>query len=116
MNRFENGENLSSKEKYLSRIGHLRHDFLDEIPQSLLRPGDTNYYKYKVRGNYFDQVVSALTAVIHFGVIVDKIMINDINTFIHFATKEKDFSTRTTAEDIQRVNEILDRVVNFLEQ
>lgn len=115
MNNFENFEkSFSPKEKYLARLRHLRNDYLDEIPPERVKLSDPNYYKYKVRGNYFDHVVSTLEAVIEFGVISDHGMIQKINAFIDFATEEKDFSKFTTEDDIKKVNGILDEIIGHL--
>jgi len=122
MNTPENFEkSISSKqetyltpEQYKNRLKWFRDDHIDELPEKKLKPSDENYHSYKCRGNYFQGVIAILDNMIEDGTITEPEIKSKVNVFIKHVTEEMDFSKFTKKESIDKVNKILDEVIDSI--
>jgi len=105
---------IVSKEKFISELKYYRHDCIDDLPSEEVSMNDSNYYKYKCRGNYFNSLVGILRFMLKVKMIDDQDVINKINDFIKHACDEIDFSKFVTKEEINRTNKFLDEVIDYL--
>lgn len=78
----------------------------DEIPTEIIHGG-----LYKVRGNWFQGVVADLEICIRDGIIFDPLIVREVEDFMDEYVPHHDFSQRTTAEDIQKANAVIRKVL-----
>ena len=76
--------------------------------------GDENYHFYKCRGNFFAAVTADVENMINEEIISDPKTINKGKEFLEYVSKI-DFSKFTTKEDIDKVNEIIECIINALQ-
>lgn len=111
------GENLDKllkmKQTYLHDFITFRNDFLDDLPPKRLMPGDDNYLLYKCRGNFFSGVKNGIERLIRKGVITNEEVKRKGLDFIEYV-ENRDFTKFSTKEDIDRVNKILDFIIEEL--
>ncbi len=107
-------KSFSPKDKYLERLRWFRNRFIDELPPEKLSRNDSNYHRYKCRGNYFQGVAATLERIIADGMILSPELVSKIEQFHLLAFEEKDFSEFVTQEEIDKVNKLLDEIIEHL--
>ena len=99
------------KARYLQDFHAFRYEHLNDLPPQRIVPDDPNYHRYKCRGNFWNAVAGRLENLRDFRIIQDP----KIDGFIQFsreqAPRESKFATK---EDIDKINEILDQVIEML--
>lgn len=103
------------KARYLQDFRAFRYEHLDDLPPQRIMLGDPNYYRYKCRGNFWNAVAARLENLRDFGIISDAEKAAEIDSFIQFlreqAPRESKFATK---EDIDKINQTLDRIIEIL--
>lgn len=111
------GENLDKllemKQTFLQIFITFRNDFLDDLPPKRLMPEDENYLRYKCRGNTFAGVKNGIERLIRKGVITNEEAIRKGMEFVEYVGNI-DFTKFTTKENIDKLNEILDFMIEEL--
>ena len=110
----EKEKSLSPKEQRLADLKHLRYDFLDDLPPEKVTHADPDYHRYKCRGNYFQGVVDTLSQVVEAGDVFDPELQQKVIKFMNYACNEHDFSRFTTRKDLDRIDKVLDDVIDHL--
>lgn len=115
-------ENLT--EKYEAKKDQLRQDkyveFLefrkckDAIPANILVPEDSDYHYFKCRHGFFTAVRNGIRVLILSKAVTDLLLIEEGNKFIEFVRSNSFSQRRTTKEDIDYVNSILDKFIEAL--
>ena len=91
-----------------------RYNHLDDLPEKCLIPWDANYYKYKCRWNYMAGVRASIYNLIKENKIQKSENIEEWNKFIDYIAN-KDPNKFTTKQEIDMVNNLLDKVIEELE-
>ncbi|MDP8253660.1 MAG: hypothetical protein P9X27_04580 [Candidatus Kaelpia aquatica] len=97
---------------YIAMFRHLRYEYIEDMPTPILSSFN---YGYKVRINYFQAVLGILDRAVNEEIIKRDVLIQKIN---EFDEREWGFDRgeRTTKEDIEYVDSLLDEVIIYLEQ
>ena len=117
---FKEKFNESSNEKaelrkgYLKKFVDFRDNYIDDLPAKKLELGDENYYLYKCRGNFFQAIVASVENMIIEELISNPRAIEKGKEFLEYAQKI-DFSKFTTEKDIDKVNEIINCIIESLQ-
>jgi len=91
----------------LERLRQKRDGFSNEIPSEILR-GPSNF---KVSRNWWQSVVTILEVLGKKDQIPQRCR-REVDVFIsHYTSREFHEQPRTTAQDIERVNSLLDRIL-----
>ena len=96
----------------------MRFDWNDEIPVQVIQgihPQESELMRYKVRGNWFDKVLSDVEYCDRMGWI-DGITRKMFNSFVRYMQNGYKKKPLTTREDIQMGNSLLDGVIYDLER
>lgn len=105
-------ENKRYAGEVLADFLRYRNDFIDDLPVEILMPGDKNYSKYKCRDLFFISIEGQIERLIDKGVITKVEDKAKADEFINFVKNKN--KPRTTKEDIDYVNAILDYFINLL--
>lgn len=108
---FEKSPDL--REKYLRDFVDFRNNFVDDLPEERLLPGDENYNLHKCRGNFFIGVAGLVDRAIRKGILVNPEAIKIGDDYKQYV-RERDFSKFSTHDDVDRVNEVLDYMIKEL--
>ena len=76
-------------------------------------PGDESYLRYKCRGNCFAGVKNGIARLIRKGVITDENAKRKGMEFVEYVERI-DFTKFTTKDDVDKLNEILDFMIEEL--
>jgi len=90
----------------------LRDDYSDEIPNKVLNGSmPRDQIKYKVRRNWWNGLVGGLSRVQEKGLISNELQ-EDVTAFLeHYTSEEFHNQPLTTAEDIQKANNLLNKIL-----
>ena len=103
------------KERYLRDFHAFRYDHLDDLPDHRITIADLKENLYKCRGNFWNAIAGRLENLRDFGIISDPEEVAEINGFMQLlreqAPRESKYATK---EDIDKINEILDRIIEIL--
>ncbi len=116
-------KNEDKKINSVKSIDHLLNDFSNEIPEKMARElieGGSNfgseYYKLKVRINWFHGVLSTLESAYYKGFLPEDFW-KEITDFIKkFKESHIKTSDRTTKEEIEKADDLLRRAKEFIEK
>jgi hypothetical protein len=106
-------------EKYLQYFIDCRDNYIDEIPDKIIRRSedpkeDKKYYFYKCRKNFFTHIVGNLGLMVEMEIIKDPELINKINEFRKYVKENITPEEKITKEDIDKVNEIINYAIEIL--
>ena len=108
------GEKAELRKEYLKKFIDFRDNYIDDLPAKKLELGDKNYYLYKCRGNFFQAVVASVENMIIEETIINPEAIEKGKEFLEYAQKI-DFSKFTTEKDINKINEIINCIIESLQ-
>lgn len=89
-----------------------RNEYIEDLPENILSPSDPDYLLYKCRNNFFVGVMGWLDRLFREGVIVGERDLKKYREYVDFVKNKN--KPRTTKEDIDYVNAILDYFINLL--
>ena len=101
------------KSEYLQKFLNLRNNYIDDLPLQRVTPEDPNYYRYKCRGNFFASALALIENIVEESIITDPRVIEDTQSAIEYIQR-MDFSKFVTRQDIEKINTILDYMINSL--
>ncbi|MFA5359213.1 MAG: hypothetical protein WC310_05380 [Patescibacteria group bacterium] len=101
------------KQEYLNDFVDFRQNYLDDLPPQTIEQDDPNLSKYKCRGNFFFGVCGRISNLINEGIITHPNTLAKARDFIEYA-KHRDWKKMSTQVDIDKVNEILDILIQEL--
>ena len=101
------------RQKYLHDFVDFKNNYVDDLPEERLLPGDENYNLHKCRGNFFVGVAGLIDRAIRKGILVNSEAIKIGDDYKQYV-RERDFSKFSTHEDVARVNEVLDYMIKEL--
>jgi hypothetical protein len=97
-----------------------RYEYLDELPGKPVELSDPDYSKYKCRAVFANNVINQIALLLNYKVITDPNTIKRCNEFVEFligkSKKPEVYSQMITPGRIQKINEILDSLIGFLEK
>ena len=103
------------KRNILKKFIDYRDNYIDDLPSEKLKPGDENYHIHKCRGNFFQGIVADIENLLdEGGVASDSEIANEYREFLEYVSKI-DFSKFTAKKDIDRVNEMINCVIENLQ-
>jgi hypothetical protein len=109
-------ELVAKKEKYLADLRRLRYDYIDEIPDQILKPGMPNYYKYKCRNNFFYDLSLKISLLEQLQLLKSPAVLKSCAEFKKFLETIKSAKKgRISSDDIDKANKILDILIKELE-
>lgn len=91
----------------MEHLRRLREDFSDEIPSKVLH----GHGDFKVRRNWWQGVIGDLDSAINQGLVSKELREETEQFLAHYTSEEFHEQKLTTADDIQRANSLLDRVL-----
>ncbi|MFC1644713.1 hypothetical protein ACFL08_01650 [Patescibacteria group bacterium] len=101
------------KEEYLRYLIDVRYNWINDLPSYKVNTLNERYLEYKCRGNCFVGVSSRISRLIRKGIIVDCEVIEKGNIFIDYV-KKRDFLEFSTKEDLEKLDQILDLMIEYL--
>ena len=110
---FEKSNQELFKQECLQKFIEFRHNMIDDLPPQKLKPSDENYYKYKCRGNAFVAIQVDIANLIDEGILADPVAIEKGREYMEYV-KNRDFSKFSTQNDVSKLNDILDVMINEL--
>lgn len=121
------GELSETKELqfYLSKFTLLRHKYLDEIPDHILKLGDPNYEYYKCRGAWWTITSGNIQNARDAGLLKDGAMQEEVQKFLDYVKAVQNHRKermqqggeyRYTHEDIDGANAFLDKFIAYFSQ
>jgi len=90
-----------------------RYDCIEDIPAERVTRDDPNYYRYKCRNNWFHSSMEAMGGVL--GSIADSALRDEIAAGIR-SFRQIDWQAMRTREDINKMNGLLGKVINYFDQ
>lgn len=97
----------------LEHLKGLRFDWSDEIPERVIHSDDTDNL-YKVRRNWFTGVAADVYNLLNEGFLTDSAKRAAAEQLLaRFASEEFSKRALTTAEDIQKTNELIDIILDY---
>ncbi len=106
------------KKMFLDRFRDLRYNYLEDFPEEILRPEDTDYHKYKCRTNYFASISSGIARLED---VLSKANCHmsenakeKCDEFLAFCETLKGRQEKYTIQEINKANEILDILIKEL--
>ena len=111
-----NAEQAELRDRYLKDFIESRNEYLDDLPPERLLPGHPNYYIYKCRMNFFVGVAARIDRLIHKEVITDPAVIEKAQEFFKYVRYEHPNPGLSKKEDVDKVNAILDLMIEVLSQ
>jgi hypothetical protein len=108
-------EIATKKEKIFTAIRRLRNDFIDEIPEQILKTDAPNYYLYKCRQAFLGTILNEIYLLKELKLIRDPEVLQQCNEYEVFA-KSLRGKARITREDIAKANKILDILIYELKK
>lgn len=105
---------MLNKEIVLKNLKDFRYNHIDDLPKEKVTMEDKNYYKYKCRWNFMIWVKDHISWLISKNLLNEESSIKKGNEFVNYIM-ERDFERKTTKEEINMVNDILDKVIKDLE-
>lgn len=107
-------------EEILKDLKKARYDYLEEIPKEIKHSFEIVEDKiitpnYKCRNGWFTIILGYGDFLINQGKIKDPELIKHYDSFEKYFREEKLFERRKTSEDIKRGNELLDRLIPYVE-
>ena len=100
------------KAKFLPHLKERLDGCIDDLPPALVEMGDPNYYHYKCRTNWFNSVKQFF--IFCLSQIRDPLY-SEVETYIHHLEQEVDWKAMRTRGDIDRANDILKKVITYIE-
>ena len=115
----QNQEPLYDRQWYLKRFHWLRDEHSDELPVEDVRKafpfGHPRCNTFKCQGNFIAGLKADLESALLDKIFDDTVLIGKIKAFI--ARKSSSFEGKfTTADEISKINEILNEVIHSLEK
>lgn len=111
----ESFDKITEREKYLEKFVDFRDNYIDDLPPERLRISDENYHFYKCRGNFFTGIAADIENLLDGGGLInDSEAVDKCKIFLEYVS-EIDFSKFTTKKDIDKVNEIIECIINALQ-
>lgn len=104
-------------QNFIAQARMYRYDYLDDLRSDRLTHATPRYHEYKSRVNYFQGVISMLELLLERRYIGDDDLKASIAEFIHhyLRVRPRVYEARYEQEDVNRVNDILDKVIVYLE-
>lgn len=105
---------------YLQKFTSFRYDYLDEIPDHILKPGDSNYARYKCRGNWWTKISGNIQNLMRFGLLKDAAIQQEIQKFFDYlamidarkrAQMNRNEEPRYTKDDLSYADAFLDSLI-----
>ncbi len=117
----ESAELEKVREQAKKNLLGLRNDYIDEIPESILQPRDSNYFQYKCRLNWFVMVRNELLKYRHIFSDGKQLLIHEFSNYLkkrgeYRLSDDGKISIRrkTRREDIDYANYMLDIFISDL--
>lgn len=102
------------KETFLPMMIEWRDEYIDDLPDAILNPEDPVYKKFKCRNNWFTYFKGMLYIVVPY--IDDPDLLREVEDYIFYLENEVDWYARRTKEDIDKANDILEKVIANMEK
>ena len=98
----------------IEQLAHLRDDFSDEVPKETIHSNSRDN-RFKVRRGWFAGVAATISTALDEGLVGSPETVREANEFVDWVF-DGDFKTRdprspTSAEEVQKANTILDRIL-----
>lgn len=109
-----------SRTELLSRVNYLLNDCSNEMSQEIVTHKDPNYYKYKVRGNWFHKCLGFIEQAVRLNYAPPEFLA-EVLDFIkawkkrHYENPEPKRIVKTTKEEIDTMDNFLKRTKEFIE-
>lgn len=104
----------AEKKELIGKIDSFLNDFTNDIPEELVKLDDPNYYKYKVRVNWFQGVSYILESATNKQLISEGLK-NEVAVFFdNFKERHAVKDVRTTKEEIEKAENLLKKVKDEL--
>ena|SRR3989344_4803988 len=96
----------------VEHLKRLRHGFKDEIPEGMIHSHSPDN-RYKVRAAWFQGVLADIETLIENQDIDEPELVQELSVWMHIIEK-RNWERRTTREEIDYTNELIDKVLSFL--
>ena len=110
---FNADDKTKIKEEYRRRLIEYRDNYLNDLPPNRLMLDDESYHQYKCRGNFWHRVAGIIDNLIYAEVIEDPETLAKVEKYRELVANH-DFSKDTTKEDINKINKILDDMIEII--
>ncbi len=101
------------KRDFLPMLQEWKDNYMDDYPDHTLQPGDKNHHKFKCRTDWFNALEKTLRLCVpHMG---DPLYMEVVN-YIENEFTQIDWNAMRTKQEIDRANEILHEVTDWLER
>lgn len=119
---------LSETEKlqfYLNKFTSFRHQYLDEIPDHILKPGDTNYAHYKCRTTWWTIISGNVQLARDQEIFTDPRILQEVKNFLEYVNAvqarrrehmKQGLEYRYSTEEIAAADAFLDKLITYLSQ
>jgi len=101
------------KNTFLADFQDWRDNYLDDLPDHLLEPGEPNYHKYKCRTNWFNIFEKTLLIAVP---LLEEPLYSEVIHYVEEIFPLLNWNIWRTKKDIDTANEILHKVTTWLEQ
>ena len=113
---------IEALQNYLNKFTSFRHSYINDLPANILKPGDTNYERYKCRGAWWTIISGNIQNAQKEGLFKDAHILQEVQNFLDYvkavqAQRSKqmksDIEYRYTREDIEGADAFLDTFIAY---